>query len=179
MTDRIDGLQQEHLDGLRRFLAAIPDGDVTFIKEDVRDPDVAEAWATGRGSAQRWVSVTGDGAVSGLVMLEPLVGWSAHVGSLRVVTDPERRHQGLGRGLSMHALRAAVEMGLEKVVVEVVAEQEGAVRMFADLGFRPEAVLADHVRDREGTLRDLLVLAHVVDDEWATMTSVGIADEVG
>lgn len=127
------------------------------------------------GRTRRWVAVDADDAIAGLVMLEPLVGWSAHVGSLRVVTDPQRRHRGIGRALAMHALRAAVEAELAKVVVEVVAEQEGAVKMFTDPGFRPEAVLGDHVRDHAGTLRDLLVLAHVVDNEWATMASVGIA----
>jgi ribosomal protein S18 acetylase RimI-like enzyme len=172
-------LDAGHLPALRRFLDALPDGDVTFIKEDVRDPAVAEAWVREGGPARRWVALEDSGAVSGLVSVRPLVGWSAHVGELRLVVDPGHRGRGLGRALARHALHEAVEAGLAKVVVEVVAEQEGAVRMFTDLGFRGEALLKDHIRDRSGALRDLLVLAHDARDEWSAMASVGVGDELG
>ena len=50
--------------------------------------------------------------------------------------------------------------------------------MFTDLGFRGEALLRDHIRDREGELRDLLVLAHDAGDEWSSMASVGLEGEL-
>ena len=174
----IEPLAAAHLPALRRFLDALPDGDVTFIKEDVRDPAVAEGWATAPGSLRVWVAVDGE-KVAGLVSIHPLVGWSAHVAELRLVVDPARRGRGLGRALAADALRAAVSAGLRKVVVEVVAEQEGAVRMFGDLGFRGEALLRDHIRDRSGTLRDLVMLAHDAAEEWSSMASVGVEDELG
>ena len=173
----IEALTGEHLPALRRFLEALPDEDITFIKEDVRDPSVAEAWACEQGPARRWVAVE-DGEVTGLVSVRPLVGWSSHVGELRLVVAPDRRGRGLGRALARHALRCGLETGLSKIVVEVVAEQEGAVRMFDDLGFRGEALLRDHIRDRSGALRDLLVLAHDAGDEWSAMASVGVEDEI-
>jgi ribosomal protein S18 acetylase RimI-like enzyme len=80
--------------------------------------------------------------------------------------------------MARHALREAVGMGLTKLVVEVVAEQEGAVRMFDDLGFRGEALLSSYIRDRSGQLRDLLVLAHDVSEEWSAIASLGIPDEL-
>ena len=115
----------------------------------------------------------------GLVSVRPLLGWSAHVGELRLVVAPAQRGRGRGRTLAQHALREALAAGLEKIVVEVVAEQEGAVRMFTDLGFRPEALLKDHIRDRSGELRDLLVLAHDAAEEWSAMASVGLEGELG
>lgn len=178
MPATIAALRPEHLTALRTFLDALPDGDVTFIKEDVRDPAVAESWARSPGQTRISVALDGSGAVLGLVSVRPLMGWSAHVGELRLVVDPAARGQGVGRKLSMHALREAIDLGLEKVAVEVVAEQEGAVRMFSDLGFRGEALLEDHIRDREGALRDLLVLSHAVGSEWSAMASVGLEDEV-
>jgi hypothetical protein len=51
--------------------------------------------------------------------------------------------------------------------------------MFTDLGFRGEALLTDHIRDRAGELQDLLVLAHAAGDEWATMNTLGVESEVG
>ena len=50
--------------------------------------------------------------------------------------------------------------------------------MFTDLGFRGEALLRDHIRDRAGTLRDLLLLAHDAREEWSSMASVGIESEL-
>ena len=173
----VEPVAAAHLPALRRFLDALPDGDVTFIKEDVRDPAVAEAWVRAPGSLRVWVAVEGED-VAGLVSIHPLVGWSAHVGELRLVVDPARRGHGLGRALAAHALAAAVAAGLRKVVVEVVAEQEGAVRMFSDLGFRGEALLRDHIRDRSGALRDLVMLAHDAEEEWSALASVGIEDEL-
>ena len=44
----------------------------------------------------------------------------------------------------------ALNLGLTKMVVEVVADQEATIAMFRSLGFDPEALLADHVRDQAG-----------------------------
>src|SRR5687768_17457121 len=116
------------------------------MKEDVREPGVAESWSRGPGGLRTWVAVEPSDTVVGIVSVRPLIGWSAHVGELRLVVDPARRGRGVGRALARHALREALAAGLEKVVVEVVAEQEGAVHMFSDLGFRGEALLRDHIR---------------------------------
>lgn len=178
MPAEIVELGPEHLPALQAFLGALPDGDVTFMKEDVRDPATAEAWARPGVRGRRWVAVGDDGAILGLVSISPLVGWSAHVGELRLVVDPRRRGRGVGASLARHALQQSLDAGLEKVVVEVVAEQEGAIRMFTNLGFRGEALLTDHIRDRTGELQDLLVLAHAAGDEWSAMGTLGVEDEV-
>jgi hypothetical protein len=62
--------------------------------------------------------------------------------------------------------------------VEVVADQDGAVAMFSSLGFQAEGLLRDHVRDRDGQLRDLVLLAHPVEDQWSAMATAGIDDAV-
>jgi ribosomal protein S18 acetylase RimI-like enzyme len=92
------------------------------------------------------------------------------------VVSPDARGAGLGRELARHALVQAVEDGLAKLVVEVVAEQGAALALFTDLGFTGEALLVDHIRDREGRLRDLMVLAHHVRDTWSGMDAVGLTE---
>jgi ribosomal protein S18 acetylase RimI-like enzyme len=175
---RIVALDASHLDALRSFVGRLPEHDLTFIKEEVHGPGALEAWCRGPERARRWVALGGAGTVIGLAAVVPLIGWSAHVGDLRLVVDPAARRRGLGAALARHALREAVAMGLRKLVVEVVAEQTGAVQMFTDLGFRGEALLTCHVRDRTGELRDLLLLAHDVDEEWSAMASLGVEDEL-
>ena len=64
------------------------------------------------------------------------------------------------------------------MVVEVVADQAPTIAMFRALGFDPEALLTDHVRDRSGALRDLMILAQSVEAQWSAMAVAGIADEL-
>lgn len=162
-------------ESLEAFFQRVPEGDRTSFAEDVLAPGVVDEWlADERG--RRSVAVDAEGGVVGYVAVRPLVGWSAHVGSLRVVVDPATRGKGVGRDLARHGLLASLDMGLSKTVVEVVADAVPAIGMFEGLGFEPEALLRDHVRDRSGELRDLVVLAHAVDDTWSGMATAGIDD---
>lgn len=166
-------LGPEHEVAFVRFLDRIPDSDRTFFKEDVDDPDVRSSWSRRRGV--RALAFDGP-AVIGFVGLFPLQGWSSHVGEVRIVVDPDYRGRGIGRALARRSVREALALGLRKIVVEVVADQEAAVGLFRSLGFQPEALLADHVRGQGGELRDLMVLAHSVDASLAGLDSVGVAE---
>jgi L-amino acid N-acyltransferase YncA len=168
-------LEERDQPAIERFIARIPEGDRTFFKEDVADPDVVHAWA--RPGATRVLAVEDD-AVVGLAAVVPLHSWSSHVGEVRVIVDPGRRGKGVGRALAQRAILEALELGLTKMVVEVIAEQESTVNMFRSLGFDPEAVLADHVRDRSGELRDLMVLAHSVDAAAGALQMAGVSTEL-
>jgi ribosomal protein S18 acetylase RimI-like enzyme len=165
----------DDLDALLDFFGRVPESERTFFKEHVLDRPTVEGWLTSdRG--RRGLAFDEDGRVVGYVAVVPHSGWSDHVGDVRLVVDPERRTQGLGRALARWALVQAVQCGLTKLTVEVVAEQEGAVAMFGALGFVAEGLLRDHVRDHDGELRDLVLLSHMVADSWSAMATAGIDD---
>ena len=168
-------LQAGDRDAVERFVERVPEGDRTFFKEDVEAPGVLDAWT--RPGTARAVAVE-DGEVIGYVAVVPLHGWSSHVGEVRVIVDPGRRGRGIGRALARRAVLEAVELELRKMVVEVVADQEPTIAMFRSLGFDPEALLTDQVRDQSGALRDLMILAHSVEEQWSSMAVAGIADEL-
>ena len=172
---RIRQLEQRDREDVKRFIARVPEGDRTFFKENVDDPEVLEAWV--RPGSDRAIAID-DERVLGYVAVVPLQGWSSHVGEVRVIVDPDARGRGIGRALARHAVLEALNLGLTKMVVEVVADQEATIAMFRSLGFDPEALLADHVRDQAGDLRDLMILAHSVEQSWASMNASGIADSV-
>jgi len=158
--------------GLARFLERIPDADRTFFKEE---PRTSHDWM--RPGPARTIAVE-DGEVVGWLAVVAKPGWSSHVGEVRLIVDPAHRGRGIGRTLARRAVLEALELGLEKMVVEVIAVQEATIAMFRSLGFDPEALLTDHVRDRNGDLRDLLVLSHSVQEQWSAMIMAGIADDV-
>ena len=168
-------LEQRDGDGVKQFVARVPDGDRTFFKENVEDPEVLESWV--RPGTARAIAVD-DERVLGYMAVVPLQGWSSHVGEVRVIVDPDARGRGIGRALARQAVLVALDLGLTKMVVEVVADQEATIAMFRSLGFDPEALLADHVRDQAGDLRDLMILSHSVEQSWASMNASGIADSV-
>ena len=106
------------------------------------------AWS---GPGRRGSSRSRAATVVGYVAVVPLTGWSSHVGELRVIVDPEHRGRGIGKALTRRAMLEALELGLTKMVIEVIADQESRVEMFRALGFVPEALLTDHVRDQSGS----------------------------
>jgi ribosomal protein S18 acetylase RimI-like enzyme len=170
-------LEPAHAEALRAFFGRLPEGDRTFFKEDVTDDHVVAAWVTDTRGRRR--VVLDDGEVVAYVAVLPGLDWSSHVGEVRLVVDPTRRRAGLGRRLARGALLDALELGLNKVFVEVVADHVAPVELFLGLGFEGEALLQDHVRDRAGELRDLLVLSHRADDTWQTMAAAGIDEALG
>jgi len=174
----IRAVNAEDADALRAFFARIPEGDRTFFKDDVLDAELVAAWVR-RGHGRRSVVTDADGTIYGFAAITPLHGWSSHVGELALVVDPAYRGRGLGLALARNALLEAVRLGLTKVVVEVVPDQEHAIRILQELGFTPEALLRDQIRDQAGRLRDLIVLAHSVDDTWSAMATAGIDEAIG
>jgi len=157
---------------LLAFVARIPEGDRTFLETDALEPARVASWADDR-RARRVVAVDGSDVV-GIVTVVPGVGWTSHVGELRLVVDPARRRAGLGRALARRGLLEALDLGLAKVTVEVMAPNQGALAMFTGLGFTPEALLHDHARDGTGALQDLVVLAHHVGEQWDAMVTIGL-----
>lgn len=164
----------DRVDAVADFLGALPEGDRTFIKEAVDDRSTVLGWAQAP-TGSRWLASDGDDVIGYLAVL-PLPGWSSHVGELRMVVAPQARGRGVGRLLAGQALKTALELGLTKLVVEVVAVQTGTIAMFNELGFRGEALLTDQIRDGHGELQDLVVLAHDVTAAATALDTVGAAD---
>jgi len=144
-------------EAMMRFATSLSHEDRNFLKEDASDPAVLDRWAQA-SDVDRFVAIQ-DGNVVGYVGIHPFGGWSSHVSEVRVLVAPEARGAGLGQRLVQTAVAVAVADDKEKLVVEVVADQEGTIGMLQANGFVPEALLTDHVRDRQGQLRDLMVLS--------------------
>lgn len=163
-------------DDVAAFFAGLPAGEHMFFKENIADRRVVEEWLDETRGC--WLVARLDGAVAGVAAVVPGWGWSAHVGEIRMIVGPAHRSQGIGAELARRALQGAVELGLEKVTVETLAEQQGVIDLFRGLGFVPEALLADQVQDAQGGVHDLIVLSNPVQRAWAQLDAIG-ADYLG
>lgn len=176
-TIEVRPLQGADAEAFRVFLEGVPVGDRRFLKQDLSDPAAAFSAFMGEGNVRRLVAVATDGEIVGLAGAFPGQGWSSHVAEVRVLVSAARRGQGVGRALARAVLIEALALGCAHVYVEVVAEQEALVGMFQDLGFAPEALLADFVRDGDGAFHDLMLLTHRVADNHGRHHVMGL-DEV-
>lgn len=159
---------------LHQFFLRIPEEDLLFLRRDVTDRDVIESWARDVEAGYTFTLLAErEGAVVGEASIHrSRVPWSTHVGEIRVVVDAEHRQLGLGSALVQAIFLESLERGVEKIVAEMTPDQKGAINVFQKLGFRIEGLLRDHVRDRRGVKRDLVVMAHEVHqannqlDQW-------------
>ena len=155
----------EHRDeaALRDFFRALPGEDRGFFKEDLDDPAILRRWIDDERGV-RMALAAEDGRFAAVAAVWPGIGRSSHVGDLRLVVAAERRREGLGRLLARRALAAALRRGMWKITVEVVAEQQSTIDMFASLGFVPEALLRDQLALPGGESQDVVLLSHFADE---------------
>lgn len=160
------------------FAQALSTHDLLFLRRDISQPRVVAAWmdATRRGTIVT-VLATREGAVLGCAtIVRDDLSWSRHVGELRVMVLPRLRGQKLGQTLTQEGFALALEMGLEKLMAQMTVDQRGAIAVFEGLGFKPEALLRDHVKDRDGRTHDIVILSHDVARFHAQMAAYGLTD---
>jgi len=118
----------------------------------VRADDIERVQVERRASA--WVMVEDEDAsdVLGHVDLSPDED-ALRLG--RVIVSPAHRGRGLGRELTRLALRAAKELGAERVSLNVIDGNQAAIRTYAGLGFTADGSGGDDAIRMTRALDDL------------------------
>ncbi|MEX1104506.1 MAG: GNAT family N-acetyltransferase [Dehalococcoidia bacterium] len=163
-------------DGILAFARALPEHDLLFLRRDITDPAAVADWVRDLESGDS-VTVLGEtnGQVVGYGTIHRnKVGWSSHVAELRVLVAESMRGKGLGRVLTQEAFAIALSRGIEKMMAQMTLDQKGAIATFEGIGFRPETLLRDHVKDRAGNKHDLLVLSHEVAAFESALNAYGV-----
>lgn len=160
------------------FARALPAHDLLFLRRDISQAPVLAAW----------VRQIADGTITSLLARRDgvLLGCSAlvrdphsfspHVGELRVLVAPGGRARGLGRLLIQESFLIALDQGLGKLTAQMTPDQQAAIAVFEDLGFRGEALLRDQVRDSDGRRHDLVILGHDVERFQAQLEAFGVSE---
>lgn len=161
-----------------QFTQTLPDHDLLFLRTDITDAGVVATWLDNIEAGQIVTIVAErDGRIWGYGSLHlSNAPWSQHVGELRVLINSEQRGKGLGRALTDAIFAQAIDRGIEKMVAQMTIDQKGAISTFEQLGFKAEALLRDHVKDRTGQKHDLLVYAHDVAEFQSQMSVWGMSE---
>ena len=158
------------------FAQKLPVHDLLFLPRNISEPKVLSAWIKEieRGAITSLLAVKAGRVVGcGTLVRDPLVVVAA------CRRNPQRglsdvRGQGVGRALSQETFALALGAGLEKLVVQMTVDQTGAIAIFEGLGFKAEALLRDHVRDKDGRNHDIVVLGHNVAQVRAQLEAYGL-----
>ena len=167
--------------GVLTFARALPEHDLLFLRRDITEDREVDAWIEDidAGIVKSVLAVEGSAIVGYGTVHRNDLRWSSHVAELRVMVAESMRGKGLGRVLTQEAFAVALEEGIEKMMAQMTLDQKGAITTFEGLGFRPEALLRDHVKDRQGNLHDLLVLSHDVATFERTRAAYGVGQAFG
>ena len=168
-------------DAMLAFARGLPEHDLLFLRRDITQPDQVETWVQRieAGVTTSLLLLDEDGTIAGYATVDRNdLPWSQHVAELRVLVGPTLRGRGVGRLLTEEAFRIALGMGVDKVIGQMTVDQHQAIGVFRSLGFQPEALLRDHVKDRDGNKHDLVILSHDIAAGQRTMAAVGVLDAV-
>jgi L-amino acid N-acyltransferase YncA len=161
---------------LQAFAQQLSDHDLLFLRRDI----------TKQATIDKWISNIQDGIMQTVLAEDKaqVLGysslyrndfdWSRHVAELRVLVAQQARKLGLGRVLTREAFNVALTLGIEKIVARMTPDQTGARTVFEELGFRPEALLRNEVKDRAGKTHDILLMANDVATFLARGEAYGI-----
>jgi RimJ/RimL family protein N-acetyltransferase len=170
-TTSVDGvrltfrlMEPSDRDAILEFARSLPNDDLMFLRSDITEPKTVDAWMNYiKGGRTISVVAEAEGKLAGYASIhlnEAL--WTRHVGELRVLVGRDQRGIGLGKRLTNEAFAIAKDLGLKKITAQMPTDQRGARQVFEHLGFRPEALLADHVMSRDGRTHDLLIMSYDV-----------------
>jgi ribosomal protein S18 acetylase RimI-like enzyme len=146
-------------EALRAFAIDLPAHDTLYMRRDLRSERGIESWIEDiEDGTIRSLLAVDDAGVAGFSTIHlNSLEWTRHVADIRVATAVRTRRTGLGRLLAREGFNMALELGVEKLLARMTPDQDGARVLFEELGFKPEALLKDYVKDRDGNYHDMLL----------------------
>jgi len=156
---------------LHAFFVRLDEKDRLFLKHDVTDPKVIKSWAKKLNYehvipilADIGDRIIGDATLHRLTTEEP-----PDIGEIRIVIDKDFRRRGLGKRMAREIYYLALSMKMNKLIAEVVEDQDHLIKTCETLGFRRDKVLKDKAIDLHGEKHNLVIMSEDVDALWKTI----------
>lgn len=161
-------MAEEDLDRSFMFFQQLPAEDRKYLRMDVtRRENVAKRIQMLRsGRVKRLIALVNDEIVADGALELSEEDWMAHAGELRLIVGRPYQRKGLGMVMARELYALAASEKLQEIVVHMARPQVAAQQIFRRLGFQEEALLPEHIRDREGTRQDLVVMRCNLEAMW-------------
>jgi ribosomal protein S18 acetylase RimI-like enzyme len=161
-------MTEDDVDRSWAFFRKLQKEDRDYLRVDVTKRDVVEKRIRDMrsGVVKRLVAVVGDEIVADGALELAGAGWKEHVGELRLIVARRYQRKGVGMLMARELYTLASAANVEDVVVEMMAPQTSARRIFHKLGFKEEAVFPRYVKDITGRKQDLVVMRSELGALW-------------
>ena len=142
------------------FFNGLTSSELQYVRNDVTDPKVLDKWFDELNYERVFplLAFKDDNVVANATLHRVVYGWRKHLGTIRIVVDPNFHEKGLGTLMINELVDLAQEFGLEKLMVEFPLRAVGALAMFKKAGFSPRAVIEGLMKDRHGENLDIVIM---------------------
>ena len=156
----IRSLEEHDREALLAFGRSLPQDDWSYrtISKTRRPSRNSPVRTPQRIGGKLWPSLTAWWSATAMSAACP--ARSDHVGDIHLSVSVGWRRSGVGTALARAIIDAAQDLGVAKVIVEVMEEQGAGRAIFERLGFAVEGVLRRHMRAHDGQPHTLLILAY-------------------
>jgi RimJ/RimL family protein N-acetyltransferase len=152
-------LTKEDHERLASFFALTSQDDIQYFRNNVSDPKVIQGWIDNLDYRKVLpiVALVNDRIV-GQVTLHFGTGPFRHLAEVRIFLGKEYRQRGLGTITIRTLSDIGRKLGLQRLVVQTVADQTHVIKAFQSQGYTIEATLRDQFMLPDGETRDLVIL---------------------
>jgi len=142
------------------FFGRLTPSVLQYVRNDVSDPKVLDEWFDQLNYERVFplLAFKGDKVVANASLHRVAYGWRKHLGTIRIVVDPEFHGKGLGTLMINELVDLAMEFGLEKLMVEFPLKAHGALAIFKKAGFSPRGVIEGLMKGRHGEDLDIVIM---------------------
>ncbi|MFO7554680.1 MAG: GNAT family N-acetyltransferase [Desulfobacterales bacterium] len=142
------------------FFGRLTPSVLQYVRNDVSDPKVLDEWFDQLNYERVFplLAFKGDKVVANASLHRVAYGWRKHLGTIRIVVDPEFHGKGLGTLMINELVDLAMEFGLEKLMVEFPLKAYGALAIFKKAGFSPRGVIEGLMKGRHGEDLDIVIM---------------------
>lgn len=149
----------EDCPALRGLFATATEADCRYLRDDVRDPAVAQQWCehVDYGRVLPWTAFLEERAI-GQASLHFGCGPERHCARIRLFVAPDFRRRGLGARLIEALIDVARQRGLHQLMAEIVSDQAWLIRASLHRGFALCHTLPDAFMFPDGSTEGVTVL---------------------
>ncbi len=164
----IRSLTEADLDKSFAFFQKLPPEDRMYLRVNVGDIDVVKKRLKTADfmNVKRIAAIVDDEIVGDAALELRPYGWTRHLAEFRLIVADAYKRLGLGMILAGELYEMAVKEGVEEMIIELMAPQENAKKIFERLGFKIGATLKDYVKDSKGQKQDMLIMRCNLNDIW-------------